>query len=86
MQIFYIYSLPNPLVLFEYWGSMTDRFPILSSIARDAIWMPVTSVDIERSFSQYKHLLNDRRDGLTEENTKTLMMLYFNGGVEGQLK
>ena len=58
-------SLPNPLVLFEYWGSMTNRFPILSSIARDAIWIPVTSADAERSFSLYKHLLNDRRGGLT---------------------
>lgn len=78
-------SLPNPMVLHEYWGGSSDRFPILSSIARDAIWMPVTSVDVERSFSQYKHLLNDRREGLTEENTKRLMMLYFNGDVEGQL-
>ena len=61
---------------------MTNRFPILSSIARDTIWMPVTSVDVERSFSLYKHILNDRREGLTEENTKRLMML----DVEGQLK
>ena len=44
--------------------------------------MPVTSVDVERSFSQYKHLLKDRREGLTEENTKRLIMLYFNGDVE----
>ena len=65
---------------------MTDRFPILSAIARDAIWMPVTSVDVERSFSLYKHLLNDRRERLTEENTKRLMMLYFNGDIKGQLK
>ena len=30
----------------------TDHLPLLSSIARDAMWLPVTSVDVERSFSQ----------------------------------
>ena len=45
----------------------------------------MTSVDVERSFSQYKHPLNDRREGLTEENTKRLMMLYFNGDVEDHI-
>ena len=79
-------SVPNLLVLFECWGSMTNRFLFLSSITRDAIWMPVTSVDAERKKSLYKHLLNDRREGLTEENTKRLTMLYFNGNIEGQLK
>jgi hypothetical protein len=77
-------SLPNPLVLNDYWASVNGRFPLLSSIARGAIWMPVTSVDVKRSFSQYKHLLNDRREGLTEENTKCLLMLYYNGDVEGR--
>jgi len=40
---------------------MKDRFSILSGIAAEAIWMPVTSVDVERSFSFYKLVLNDKR-------------------------
>ena len=51
---------------------MQDRLLNLSSIARDAMWMPVSSVDVERSFFQYKHLLNDRREVLTEENTPSV--------------
>ena len=47
-------SLPNLVQLPSFWGSMRGRFPLLSHIASDAIWMPVTSVDVERSFSQYK--------------------------------
>ena len=78
-------SLPTPFVLNDYWASISGRFPLLSSVARGAIWMPVTSVDVQRSFSQYKHILNDRREGLTEENTKRLLMLYYNGDVEGRL-
>ena len=48
------------------------------------IWMPVASVDVERSFSQYKHLLNDRVESLTEENTQRLVMLYHNGDSDGR--
>ena len=46
---------------------MCSRFPLLSAVAMEAIQMPVTSVDVERSFSQYKYLLNDRIESLTEE-------------------
>ena len=63
---------------------MHDRLPLLSSIVRDAMWLPVTSVDVERSFSQYKHLLNERRETLTEGNSTRLMMLNCNGDVEGE--
>ena len=56
---------------------------LLSSIARDAMWLPVTLVDVERNFSQYKRLLDDRRETHTEENSKKLMMLYCNGDIEG---
>ena len=76
-------DLPNPLSISNFWEDMKDRFPNLAAIASHAIWMPVTSVDVERSFSQYKHILNDRRESLTEENTKGLVMLYYNGDIEG---
>lgn len=72
-------SLKN---LQEFWDSMSTRFPLLSKIAIECIWLPVSSVDVERSFSSYKHLLNDRRERLTEENVRRLMILYFNGDIE----
>ena len=28
-------------------------------------------------------ILNDRRESLTEENTKRLVLLYYNGDIEG---
>ena len=66
-------------VLQDFWDSMSGRFPLLSKIAVNYIWMPVTSVDIECSFSEYKHLLNGRRERLTEENTRQLMILIIMG-------
>ena len=65
---------------------MAGRFPLQSEISSDAIWLPVTSVDVERSFSQYKYLLNERRESLTDENTRRLMMLYYNGDIEQRFK
>ena len=75
-------DLPETPNLEAYWYGMKTRFPIMSAIAKYVIWMPTTSVDVERNISQYKHLLDDRRESLTEVNTRTLMMLYFNGGIE----
>ena len=49
-------QLPNPLLIQKFWEGVRDRFPLLSSIALAAIWMPVASVD---GFLQYKHILND---------------------------
>ena len=44
------------------------------------------SVDAERSFSQYKHMLTDRRENLTEQHTKQLLVLKFYGDIEGRLQ
>ena len=43
-------SLPNPLILAAFWENLQDP-SLLSTIAWNAIWMPVVSVDVERSFS-----------------------------------
>ena len=76
--------IPTPFSLPSFWECMRDRFPLLTVVALDAMWMPVSSVDVERSFSIYKHLLDDRREGLSEENTERLVMLYYNGDIEGR--
>ena len=50
-------TLPTPFSLPDFWSSVMDRFPLLAAIASEMIWMPVTSVEAERSFSNYKHIL-----------------------------
>lgn len=41
-------------------------------------YVPLVSADVERSFSQYKYILNDRRTNLGEENIEKINMLMFN--------
>ena len=39
---------------------------------------PLTSVDVERSFSIYKYILSDRRQSLTESNLAMLSVIQYN--------
>ena len=61
-----------------YWRGKSSLLPELSSLALTYIWLPVSGVDIERSFSSYKSILSDRRVALKEESIKMLNFLYFN--------
>ena len=41
-------------------------------------YAPVTSVDVERSFSLSKHLLGDRRQGFKFESIKKMLVISCN--------
>lgn len=47
-----------------------------SSIVHNFKYCPVTSVDVERSFSAYKFILNDRRHNLTVQNMEKYIVIY----------
>jgi hypothetical protein len=67
------------MTLDEYWLSLADRLPLLSQIALDYIWLPVSSYSVERSFSKYNSILDDNRQNLSEDSLRSLNMLYYNG-------
>ena len=46
----YSEGLSNPLSIYEFWQSMRSHFPKLSAITAHAVWMPVISVNFEKSF------------------------------------
>ena len=83
-QIYVNYKddLLNPFNIPAFWNANKSRFHLLQEIANKFIWMPVTSIDVEHPFSQYKHLIIKQRENLTPENTKQFTMLYFNGDLE----
>lgn len=74
-------SLSASLNPADYWKGTSQRFPCIGNIAMSYIYFPVSSVDCERSFSKYKTLLTDKRESLTELNTKCLVIMYFNADV-----
>ena len=63
-----------------YWRGKIHLLPELSALALVYIWLPVSGVDVERSFSSYKSILSDRRIALKAESIQMLNFLYFNLG------
>jgi hAT family C-terminal dimerisation region len=71
-------NLEESLNLDNYWKAKEKIFPNLCHIAFIYIWIPISGVDVERSFSMYKTILTDRRQALSEESVRMLNFLYFN--------
>jgi len=44
-------------------------------------YAPITSVDVERTFSVYKSLLRDNRQGFSMENLSTTFVIYCNSNM-----
>ena len=63
-----------------YQRSKIHLLPELSTIALVYIWLPVSGIDIEHNFSNYKSILSDRRITLKEESIQMLNFFYFNLG------
>ena len=78
-------EIPEQLDLTLFCTTVSETFPHLGAMALNVMWLPVASVDVERSFSLYKHLLNEQRESLTEANTKQLLRLNYNGDLERRL-
>jgi hypothetical protein len=83
-------------VIFKYkgWKQLLDINTILCGVSSDEIiyhgfdlnetscmkYAPITSVDVERSFSMYKNILSDNRVSFTSENLTKYMVVnsFFN--------
>ena len=72
-------NLGEEINLDEYWMNLQDKLPILSKIALDYIWLPISSCSVERSFSIYNNILDSNRQNLSKDSLKKLNMMYFNG-------
>ena len=66
------------LDLDKYWNEKSITLPNLSKIALIYIWLPVAGVDVERSFSDYKNILSEKRMRLSEKSISMLNLLYHN--------
>lgn len=62
----------------NYWREKMVLLPNISKIALVYIWLPVSGVDVERSFSAYKRILADNRHALSENSIQMLNFVNFN--------
>lgn len=73
--------IPDPLDLCAYWKGMKGQVPRVAEVALPYIFLPVSSLDAVRSYSKCKNLLTNKRESLSEENTKKITIMYHNGDV-----
>ena len=65
----------NPV---NFCKSLAHIFPELSKVAIEHINTPVSSVDVERSFSLYRDILSHKRTQLKNSSLNTLCMINYN--------
>ena len=60
-------------------GRNEEHFPMMNPADISSFkYAPVTSTEVERSFSMLKHLLSDRRLSFTEQNVKKMIVASCN--------
>jgi hypothetical protein len=85
----YTLSHLNDISLVAYLNQSLDKNPDISyfrsfnqlratNYEKIFNYVPLTTVDVERSFSIYRKIFDEQRRSLTIENTRMLIFLYFN--------
>lgn len=70
------------MLLIEKAISLKDKFESYTLEEMKAFeWALLTSVDVERSFSMYKHYYRDNRTKFTEENLTKTFIIYCNRNI-----
>jgi hypothetical protein len=62
----------------NYWKSNYENWKLLAPIVYKYLFVPISSADVERSFSCFNNVFSDKRRRLSEENLKYLTSLYHN--------
>lgn len=68
--------IPDDITAF--WRALEERLPRLAALAKVYIALPISSVDVERSFSKYGSVLSPLRQSLTQENLRAYSAVFFN--------
>lgn len=63
------------LDILRYWSKQVDRYPILSSMARDILCVPITTVASESAFSCSGHIITRFRSSIKTDNAEALLCL-----------
>jgi hypothetical protein len=72
--------------IIQWWNDFGEMYQCerLASIVRRVLSIPVSGVDVERTFNKYRDVFSDRRKRLNEETTSALTNLHVNNHFSTQ--
>jgi len=68
-------ELPDDVTTF--WHATEDRLPTLAALAKAYIALPVSSVDVECSFSKYGSVLSPVRQSLSNDSLRAYCSVFY---------
>jgi len=74
-------QIDESLSLVQFWHNLKTICPSLSNIAIRSLNVPVTSIDVERSFSAYRDILSHKRTSLKLLSINVLSMTNYNSNI-----
>lgn len=73
-------ELPDDVT--SFWRATEDRLPKLAALAKAYIALPVSSVDVERSFSKYGSVLSPLRQSLSTDSLRAYCSVFYNQSAD----
>ena len=67
MSLIEVLNDDNDFDLLAWWKAYESKFLVLSTMARDILTIPTSSVALEQAFSAGGRVVNDKRTNLSEE-------------------
>jgi hypothetical protein len=60
---------------YDIWSGRAKQeyISVVSILAKDVLWVPVSTVSLESTFSLARRILDERRTNLTQDMVRTLM-------------
>jgi hypothetical protein len=58
--------------ILTWWKTNSNKYPVLSAMARDFLAIPVSTVSLESAFSLSSRILSDNRSSMTPQTLEAL--------------
>ena len=74
-------TIDENISLSAFWIAVWDRLPRLSALIKAYISLPVSSADVERSFSKHESMLSPLRCALSQQSLRAYCVVFYKNNM-----